>query len=58
MFHISAESLFYTMKGQYWQPSYSKADYFKNQKVLLIEGSDDNFVPFEDAFEMMKVIFF
>ncbi|RNA21726.1 abhydrolase domain-containing 8 [Brachionus plicatilis] len=54
MFHISAESLFYTMKGQHWQPNYSRTDYFKNQKVLLIEGSDDKFVPFQDAFEMMK----
>lgn len=55
MFDVSAESLFYTMKGQYWHPSFTKASYFKDQTVLLIEGSEDIFVPFQDAFEMMKV---
>lgn len=55
MFDVSAESLFYTMKGQHWQPSFT-SDYFKDQNVLLIEGSEDVFVPFQDAFEMMRVI--
>ncbi|CAF0766061.1 unnamed protein product [Brachionus calyciflorus] len=53
-FKISAESLFYTMKGQYWHPIFKKDKYFKDQKVLLIEGENDKFVPYKDAFEMFK----
>jgi hypothetical protein len=43
------------MKGQTWTTA--NEDFHKkfNQPVLLIEGEKDNFVPLDDALDMIKV---
>ena len=54
-FRISSRSLQHTMRGQVW----TVADelYHKRIKIpmLLIEGECDNFVPLDDAKEMLHV---
>lgn len=55
---MSAKVLFYVMKGQIWRTANEEYHKTIKQKVLLIEGEDDNFVPIEDAYDMIKVIIF
>lgn len=45
------------MKGQNWRTANEAFHSTIRQKVLLIEGQDDKFVPIEDALDMIKVHF-
>ncbi len=56
-FKISSKVLLYTMKGQNWRTANESFHSTIRQKVLLIEGENDKFVPIEDALDMIKVCF-
>ncbi len=43
------------MKGQNWKTANQEFHSTIKQKVLLIEGENDQFVPIEDALDMIKV---
>ena len=55
-FKISSKVLLYTMKGQSWTSANEEFHKKFNQPVLLIEGEKDNFVPLDEALDMIKVL--